>query len=394
MTRKRDYYEILGISRDASSDEIKKAYRTQALQNHPDKVPPDKKKEAEERFKEISEAYAVLSDAQKKSTYDRFGHAGIDGQYSYQDIFRGADFGSIFGGRGFEDILRGFSSGGGFADIFSDFFGAGSRTGPQHGADLEYPLDLTLEEAAAGCEKKISLYHTVSCTICKGSGAKPGTGKKTCPQCQGQGRMRQVSNSIFGQFASVVACSHCRGTGKIIEIACSRCHGRGKVKEASKISLKVPAGVDTGTSIRVRGKGEAGELGGPSGDLYVVVRLSAHKVFERAGNDLYCQIPLGFTIAALGGEIKVPTLTGTATMKIPAGTQTDRIFRLRGKGVPSLHGHSRGDEYVKVIVRVPTKLNEKQKDLLKEFARLGGEKLSSSKKTIIDKIKDSFKDSE
>jgi len=379
VTIKRDYYEILGIDRNASPEEIKKAYRTLALQNHPDKVAPDKKKEAEERFKEISEAYAVLSDPEKKATYNQ--------QYTYQDIFRGADFGSIFGGRGFEDILRGFGLGGTFTDIFGEFFGTRVRRRPQRGADLEYPLDITLEEAAKGCEKKINVYHTVTCPSCRGSGAKPGTGKRTCPQCQGTGQIRYTQ--AFFTFSQT--CPQCRGTGEVIEAACGQCHGRGKIKKASKISLKVPSGVDTGTSIRVRGKGEAGELGGPSGDLYVTIRLTPHKIFEREGSDLYCEVPLNFVTATLGGEIKVPTLEGKATMKIPPGTQTDRVFRLKGKGVPSLHGHGKGDEYVKVIIQVPARLNEKQKEILREFAKAGGEKLPASKKSILDKIKNTLK---
>jgi molecular chaperone DnaJ len=387
VTIKRDYYEILGIDQSASPDEIKKAYRTLALQNHPDKVVPDEKKEAEERFKEISEAYAVLSDPEKKTTYDQFGHAGIDGQYTYQDIFRGTDFGNIFGGRGFEDILRGFGFGGSFSDIFGDFFGTRVRRKPQRGADLEYPLDITLEEAAKGCEKKINIYHTVTCSTCRGSGAKPGTGKRTCPQCQGTGQIRYTQ--AFFTFSQT--CPQCKGMGEIIEAACGQCHGRGKVKKASKISLKVPSGVDSGTSIRVRGKAEAGELGGPSGDLYVTIRLKPHKIFEREGSHLYCEVPLNFVTATLGGEMKVPTLEGKATMKIPPGTQTDSVFRLRGKGVPSLHGHGRGDEYVKVIVQVPARLNGKQKEILREFAKAGGEKLSVSKKSVLDKIKDTLK---
>jgi molecular chaperone DnaJ len=390
VTIKRDYYEILGIDRNASPEKIKKAYRTLALQNHPDKVAPDEKKEAEERFKEISEAYAVLSDTEKRTTYDQFGHAGIDGQYTHQDIFRGANFGDIFGGRGFEDILRGFGFGDTFSGSFGDFFGTRVRRRPQRGADLEYPLDITLEEAAKGCEKKINIYHTVTCSTCRGSGAKPGTGKRTCPQCQGTGQIRYTQ--AFFTFSQT--CPQCRGMGEVIEAACGQCHGRGKVKKASKISLKVPFGVDSGTSIRVRGKGEAGELGGPSGNLYVTIRLKPHKIFEREGSHLYCKAPLSFVIAVLGGEIKVPTLMGKAIMKIPSGTQTDRIFRLKGKGVPSLYGHGRGDEYVKVIVQVPARLNEKQKEILREFAKAGGEKLSVSKKSVLDKIKNTIKGKE
>ena len=390
MTIKRDYYEILGIDRTASVEEIKKAYRDLALQTHPDRVAPDKKKEAEERFKEISEAYAVLSDTEKRTTYDQFGHAGIDGQYTNQDIFRGANFGDIFGGRGFEDILRGFGFGGTFSGGSGDFFGTRARRRPQRGADLEYPLDSTLEEAAKGCEKKINIYHTVTCSHCRGSGAKPGTGKRTCPQCQGTGQIRYTQS--FFTFSQT--CPQCRGMGEVIEAACGQCHGRGKVKKSSKISLKVPSGVDSGTSIRVRGKGEAGELGGPSGDLYVTIRLKPHKIFEREGSHLYCEAPLSFVTAALGGEIKVPTLEGKATMKIPSGTQTDRVFRLRGKGVPSLHGHGKGDEYVKVIVQVPARLAEKQKEILREFARASGEKLGKPNKGVLNKIRDTLKGKE
>lgn len=391
MARKRDYYEILNIDRDASVEEVKKAYRTLALQNHPDKVAPDKKKEAEERFKEISEAYAVLSDSKKKTTYDQFGHAGIDGQYTHQDIFRNADFGNIFGGRGFEDILRGFGSGGTVADIFSDFFGTRVARRPLRGADLEYLLDVTLEGAVGGCEQKIDIYHTITCPTCRGSGANPGTVKKTCSQCQGQGQVRQVASSIFGQFATVNTCPQCRGAGEVVKETCHQCHGRGKVKKASRISLKIPPGVDNGTSIRVKGKGEAGELGGPSGDLYVVIRVKSHRIFERQGNDLFCEVPLSFATAVLGGEIKVPTLEAKALMKIPPGTQTDRVFRLRGKGAPSLHGHGKGDEYVKVIIQVPTRLNQKQKEILEKFARVGNEKLVTSQKSVLGKIKDTLK---
>jgi len=366
---KRDYYEVLGIGRDASLDEIKRAYRSLALQHHPDKVPPEKKKEAEEKFKEISEAYAVLSDSNKKAQYDQFGHAGIDATYTYEDIFRGADF------SGFEDIFRGFGFGESiFGDLF-DFFGTGRgrRRRATRGADLEYTQSITLEEAASGTEKEIGIFHTVACSKCGGTGARPGTGRKTCPQCQGTGQVSYGRGGLF-TFSFSQTCSRCGGSGEVIETPCTVCNGRGKVKKSSTISLKIPSGVDTGTGIRVRGKGEAGELGGPSGDLYVVIHVKPHKIFEREGDDLYTDVPIPFTTACLGGEIDVPTLKSSVRMRIPPGTPTDKVFRLRGKGMPSLHGRGQGDEYVRVIVQVPTKLTSEEKKLLEEFQRLERER--------------------
>jgi len=364
LTVKRDYYEILGINKNASVEEIKQAYRKLALQYHPDRVPPEKKKEAEEKFKEISEAYAVLSNAEKRAQYDRFGHAGIDQRYTYEDIFRGVDFGSIFEDLGFGSSI--------FEDVFSDFFGFGGRRrrGPRSGADLEYPLTITLEEAAHGTEKTIDYYHTETCPVCRGSGAKPGTGKKTCPQCKGRG---QVSSAFGGFFTFSQTCPRCYGTGEIIELPCAECQGRGKVKKSSKISVKVPPGVDTGTSIRLRGKGEAGELGGPPGDLYVVIHVIKHPVFTREGDDLYCEVPISFPVACLGGEVTVPTLDGKVKLKIPPSTPSNKIFRLTGKGLPSLYSRGRGDEYVKVTIQVPTKLREREKELLRELGHLSGE---------------------
>jgi len=361
---KRDYYEVLGINKNAAPEEIKQAYRKLALQYHPDRVPPEKKKEAEEKFKEISEAYAVLSDPEKRTQYDRFGHAGIDQRYTYEDIFRGVDFGSIFEDLGFGPSI--------FGDIFSDFFSFGGRRkrGPRRGADLEFPVEITLEEAATGTEKTVNLYHTETCNVCRGSGAKPGTGKKSCPQCKGGG---QVSSAFGGFFTVSQTCPRCYGTGEIIETPCVQCQGRGKVKRSSKISVKIPPGVDTGTSIRIHGKGEAGELGGPPGDLYVVIRIQPHPIFIREGNDLFCEVPITFPVACLGGEVTVPTLDGKVKLKIPVATPANKIFRLSGKGIPFLHSRGRGDEYVKVTIQVPTKLTEKQKELLREFARLSGE---------------------
>lgn len=366
---KRDYYEVLDINRDASPDEIKRAYRSLALQYHPDKVAPEKKKEAEEKFKEISEAYAVLSDPKKRVQYDQFGHAGIDATYTYEDIFRGADF------RGFEDILRGFGFGESiFGDLF-DFFGTGRgrRRRATRGADLEYTQSITLEEAASGTEKDIELFHTVACSKCGGTGAKPGTGRKTCPQCHGTGQVSYVQGRLV-TFSFSQTCSRCGGSGEVTETPCAVCNGRGKVKKSSSISLKIPPGVDTGTSIRVRGKGEAGELGGPSGDLYVVIHVKPHKIFEREGDDLYAEIPILFTTACLGGEIEVPTLKSSVKMRVPPGTPTGKVFKLRGKGMPGLHGRSQGDEYLKVIVQVPSKLTSEEKKVLEEFRRLERER--------------------
>ncbi len=365
MTVKRDYYEILGVSKNAPAEEIKKTYRKLALQYHPDKVPEEKKKAAEEKFKEISEAYAVLSDSKKKSQYDQFGHAGIDGNYSSEDIFRGADF------SGFEDLFRGSGVGGNvFEGIFGDLFGGGSgrRQRASKGVDLEYMMELPLNEAYSGTEKSIEIYHTITCRKCSGSGDEPGSSRKACPQCGGTGKLGYSR----GFFSFTQGCGKCGGTGTITTNPCGKCGGRGKVKESSRISIKIPAGVDTGTSIRVRGKGEAGELGGPGGDLYIVIKLKPHDVFTRRNDDLYLEAPISFTTAALGGDIEVPTINGRVSMKIPAGTQTDRVFRLSGKGMPSLHHRGKGDQFVKVIVSVPVKLNSEQRKLLEEFEKTGG----------------------
>jgi len=364
-----NYYEVLGINRDDSLDEIKRAYRSLALQYHPDRVPPEKKKEAREKFKEISEAYAVLSDPKKRAQYDRFGHAGIDATYTHEDIFRGADF------SGFEDILRSFGFGESiFGDLF-DFFGAGrgGRKRATKGADLEYTQSITLEEAASGTEKEIGIFHTVTCSKCGGAGAKPGTERKTCPQCQGTGQVSYGRRGFF-TFSFSQTCSRCGGSGEVIETLCPLCNGRGKVKKSSSISLKIPPGVDTGTGIRVRGKGEAGELGGPSGDLYVVIHVKPHKILKREGGDLYIEVPIHFTTACLGGEIEVPTLRSSVKMRVPPGTPTDKVFKLKRKGMPSLHGSGQGDEYVRVIVQVPTKLTSEQKKLLEELRGLEHER--------------------
>ncbi len=362
MTVKRDYYEILGVSRNASQKEIEEAYRRLAVQYHPDRYPPEKKAEAREKFKEISEAYAVLSDPNKRRQYDMYGHAGIDSAYTPEDIFSGVDFSSIFRDIGFgRDI---------FEDLFSDFFGVRQeRKGPRRGADIEVPLTITLEEAFKGVEKPLSFYHTVTCPTCKGSGAKSGSSKKTCPKCKGSGYIGYTR----GFFSFSETCPRCKGKGEVIDIPCDTCYGHTKIKEQAKISVKIPPGVDNGTSIRIKGKGEAGESGGPSGDLYVVIRIEPHPVFIRQGDDLVCKIEIPYPIAVLGGEVDVPTIDGTKLkIMVPAGTQSNKVFRVRNKGMPDLHTGKRGDLYVEVSIQVPTKLNERQKAALRDYAKTLG----------------------
>ncbi len=361
MPVKKDYYEILGVSRNASQKEIEEAYRRLAVQYHPDRVPPEKKNEAREKFKEISEAYAVLSDPNKRRQYDMYGHAGIDSAYTPEDIFSGVDFSSIFRDIGFgRDI---------FEDLF-DFFGVRQQPrGPQRGADIEIPLTITLEEAFKGVEKNLSFYHTVTCPVCKGSGAKPGTAKKVCPKCKGAGYVQHSR----GFFSFTETCPRCKGKREIVELPCERCYGHGKVKEHENIVVKIPAGVDNGTSIRVKGKGEAGTEGGSPGDLYVVIRIEPHPVFVRQGDDLVCKVEVPYPIVVLGGEIEVPTIDGSKIqMTVPPGTQPNKVFRLKNKGMPDLHTGRRGDLYVEIIIQVPTKLNERQKNALRDYGKTLG----------------------
>ena len=367
---KRDYYEILGVKKNASLDEIKKAYREMALRFHPDRVPAEQKKESEEKFKEVSEAYAVLSDAQKRALYDQYGHAGIDQKYAYEDIFKGADFSSVF------QDLGDFGVGGGlFDEIFSDLgfniFGArggGARGGGRRrGRDLEIAVEIALEEAAGGSEKTITVPRYEICPSCSGSGAKPGTKKITCPQCKDSGRT-VVSNGFF-QLAQT--CPRCRGEGSVIQAPCPACRGEGRAKVTRRIKVKIPAGVDTGSHLRIRGEGEAGSAG--HGDLYVIIEVRPHPVFQRHGNDLLAEVNVSLSKAVLGGEVKVPTLAGHVEMKIPSGTQSGKVFRLREKGVPDVHTRDRGDELVRVNVEIPLRLNSAQRKLMEEFARLSGE---------------------
>ncbi|MFW6217943.1 MAG: molecular chaperone DnaJ, partial [Verrucomicrobiota bacterium] len=340
---KPDYYETLGVSRDASGDELKKAYRKLAVKYHPDKNPGDAAAEA--KFKEISEAYDILKDEEKRAAYDRFGHAA----------FQGGGMGRAGGGGGYHDpfdIFReAFGGGGGGGGIFEEFFGGGggrSAGGANHGADLRYDLEITLEEAAKGVEKEIRYRRPVECKKCNGSGAEPGSSKVTCPTCGGVGQV--TSNRGFISFRQV--CPSCHGAGQTIEKPCSNCRGEGRVIDSSTVKVRIPAGVSTGSKLRSAGKGEAGQMGGQAGDLYIIVHVKEHELFERQGDDLFCEVPIKFTLAALGGSIKVPTLFGKGSLKIPPGTQTGTTFRLRGQGVPHLRGGGSGDLLIRVQVEV------------------------------------------
>ncbi|OPJ55604.1 molecular chaperone DnaJ [Alkalithermobacter paradoxus] len=375
---KRDYYEVLGISKGADEREIKKAYRKLAMKYHPDKNPGDK--EAEEKFKEINEAYEVLSDSQKRANYDQFGHAGANAGAGFGGFsdFGGAGFG------GFEDI---------FGDVFSDIFGGSfssraRRTGPQKGADIKYNINISFEEAAFGTEKEIKVSRNEECSECNGTGAKKGTSKKTCHTCNGTGEIRQAQRTPFGTIMNSRTCHVCSGEGTIVESPCNTCHGSGKIKNTKKISIKIPAGVDEGSIIKLSGEGEIGSKGGPRGDLYVVISVMQHKLFKRDEYDVYCEVPITFVQATLGDEIEVPTLDGRVKYKIPEGTQSGTVFRLREKGIPHLRSSGRGDQYVKVIVEIPRKLSEKQKDILREFAKESGEEVHEQRKNFFDKMKD------
>ncbi len=379
MTTKRDYYEILGLKKGASKDEIKRAYRNLALKHHPDRVSADKKAEAEERFKEISEAYAILSDDQKRSQYDQFGHAGIDSKYSSEDIFRSADFSSIFEDLGFGGSI--------FEDLFGVFGGGGRRRrGPRRGSDLQYDLEISFEEAAFGIERTVRIPRHETCTNCKGDGVKPGTKKQTCPTCKGAGQIKTAH--AFGFYISS-ACNKCHGEGAIIKNPCPKCNGTGRIPVERKIQVKVPAGIESGNRLRISGEGEAGLKGGPRGDLYVLIYVKPHPIFTRDYNNIICEVPVSFTQAALGAEIEVPTLNGKAKMKVPIGTQSGKVFRLRGKGIVDLRGGARGDEFIKVIVETPTNINTRQRQLLEEFAEISTEE-SPLKKSFKEKLKKFF----
>ncbi len=344
---KRDYYEVLDVQRNATEAEIKKAFKKLAMKYHPDRNPDSK--DAEEKFKEAKEAYDVLSDGKKRAAYDQFGHAGVEGSMG------GGAGGFGGGGASFSDI---------FGDVFGDIFGGG-RGGQRvyQGADLRYNLELSLEEAVAGTSVKIRVPTLVICQECNGSGAKKGSSPTTCPTCHGQGQVRMQQ----GFFSLQQACPHCHGNGKIISDPCSKCHGEGRVQKQKTLSVKVPAGVDTGDRIRLSGEGEAGENGGPPGDLYVQIAVREHPIFKRDGSDLFCEVPVSFATAALGGELEVPTLVGKVKLKVPSESQSGKLFRLRGKGVKSVRGSHVGDLLCKIIVETPVNLSAKQKELLREF---------------------------
>lgn len=357
MTDKRDYYEVLGVSRTAAAEEIKRAYRTLARQYHPD---VNSEPEADHKFKEINEAYEVLSDANKRRTYDSYGHAAFNGG--------GAQSG--FGGFG----------GGGFGDIFDMFFGAGAgRTaqGPIEGDDIRVDVELTLEEVVSGAERTVQYQRLETCDTCHGHGARPGTQPETCPACRGAGVVRHTQNSILGTFSTTTTCSRCRGEGKIIASPCTQCNGRGRARKNVEQTIDIPPGVDNGTRMRMARQGDAGLRGGPPGDLYVMIFVRQHEFFERRGNDLYCEAPISFATAAMGGKITVPVIGGADELHIPEGTQTGASFRLRDKGVPDVNGRGRGDLHVIVRVRVPTRLSAEQKQLLKQFADAVGDSVDT-----------------
>lgn len=375
---KRDFYEVLGLEKNASDKDIKRAYKRLAMKYHPDRN-QENKEESESKFKEIKEAYEVLSDEQKRAAYDQYGHAAFE-----QGGMGGGGGGGFGGGADFSDI---------FGDVFGDIFGGGRRQQrPSRGSDLQYNMELTLEEAVRGVTKEIRIPTLESCDVCHGSGAKPGTSADTCPTCHGMGQvhMRQ------GFFSVQQPCPTCHGRGKVIKDPCNKCHGHGRVERYKTLSVKIPAGVDTGDRVRLSGEGEAGENGAPAGDLFVQVHVLPHNIFERDGNNLHCEVPINFAIAALGGEIEVPTLDGRVKLKIPAETQTGKVFRMKGKGVKSVRGGLQGDLMCHIVVETPVKLNEKQKELLKEFGEsLGGtsgEKNSPRSKRFLDGVKKFFDD--
>jgi len=367
---KRDYYEVLGVARGAGNDEIKKAYRKLARKYHPDANQDDQ--DAAEKFKEVSEAYSVLSDAEKRESYDRFGHAATDGNFNG---FGGADFG------------------GGINDIFDMFFGAGGgrqRHGPERGADLRVDVELTFEEAAFGLEKDIKVPRSEECGTCGGSGAAPGTAKKNCEQCGGSGQMQFAQNTPFGRIVQSRTCDRCRGAGTIIEKPCPTCRGVGRVKRTRNIKVKIPAGVDNGARLRLATEGEPGLRNGPKGDLFVFIHVQPHKLFKRDGNNVVFNAEINITQAAIGAEITGPSIDGDAKLHIPEGTQSGTVLRMRGKGIPDVRGYGRGDQYVQVKVLTPTRLTDKQKELLLEFANIESQKTHGEEKGFFKKVRDAF----
>ena len=385
MADKRDFYEVLGVDRSASDDELKEAYRKAAKKYHPDLNPGDK--EAEARFKEVNEAYEILSDQEKRSRYDQFGHAGVDPNYSAGGY--GGGFGGGFGGFGdFGDI----------GDIFSSIFGGGFGGGranpnaPRRGGDVTTSVTISFEEAAKGCKKKVKVTSIDGCTDCHGTGAADGTTPKSCPTCHGTGHVKVVQRTPFGQMQTQRPCDQCRGSGKIIEKPCRTCGGKGKVRRTREEEINIPAGIDDSQILVVRGKGDAGINGGPAGDLNISVNVRPHPVFERDGTDVYCEIPITFVQAALGAEIQVPTLDGKANLKIREGTQPGDKFRLKGKGIVRTNSTYRGDQYVIITVEVPKDLTKAQKEILTNFEAKTTENNYAKRKSFFEKVKDAFKD--
>ncbi len=394
MADKKDYYEVLGVAKTATADEIKKAYRKLARKYHPDvnKDNPD----AADKFKECSEAYSVLSDEQKRAAYDQYGHAAFQNG--------GGAGGNPFGGFGGGNPFGGFNGGGftgsfggeGMDDIFNMFFGGRGRSsrsnnGPEQGNDLRLDMEITFEEAAFGVEKKVSVNREDECEHCHGSGAEPGSKVDVCPECHGTGEVRVAQNSMFGQMINVRPCSRCHGTGKIITQPCKDCKGTGRTKNKHILTVKIPAGVDNGSRLRVAGEGGAGKRGGRAGDLYVYLYVKPHKFYTREGTTVMCEVPISIVQATLGAEIKVPTLYGQVIMKVPEGTQPNKVLRLKEKGIPSLRNGIKGDQLVTIKVVVPTKLNSVQKEALKKFGEVGGGSINPEEKGFFNKVKDLFK---
>lgn len=380
MADKRDYYEVLGVQKGASDEEIKKAHRRLAKKYHPDLNQDNP--QADEKFKELNEAYEVLSDKDKRSKYDQFGFAGVDPSY-------GGGAGAGFGGFDMGDL----------GDLFGSFFGGGfggrssqRRNAPQRGESIRQSVMLSFEEAAFGCEKEISIDRIETCDECDGSGAKKGTSAESCPNCHGTGSVTQTQRTPLGMFQTQAACPNCRGTGKIIRTPCPKCSGAGRLRKNRKLNVTIPAGIDDGQSIQLRGQGNAGANGGPAGDLLVTVGIRPHPVFSRDGSNVICEIPISFTQAALGDTLQVPTIDGRIEYKIPEGTQTATVFRMKGKGIQNLNGRGRGDQYVRVNIEVPKNLSEKQKKLLREFEENTTDENQAQRKGFWDKVKDAFKE--
>lgn len=389
MAEKRDYYEVLGVSKNATADELKKAYHKLARKYHPDLNKDNP--EAADKFKEANEAYSVLSDPQKRAAYDQYGHAAFQNGGG-----AGPGAGNPFGG-GFQGF-GGFGGGEGMDDIFNMFFGGAGRgagrradNGPRQGADLRMDTQITFEEAAFGTEKKVPVNREEECETCHGSGAAPGSTPETCPDCHGTGEIRVTQNSLFGQVVNVRSCPKCHGTGKIVTHPCKDCHGKGRVKKRRVLTVKIPAGVDNGSRLRVAGEGEAGIRGGRPGDLYVYLYVKPHKFFGREGTTVTCEVPINIVQATLGAEIEVPTLYGQVKVKIPEGTQPNKILRLKGKGIVSLRTGQKGDQMVRIKVVIPTGLSDTQKEALRKFGEASGTAINPEEKSFLNKIKDLFK---